>query len=161
MGLNSSLCLMGVSLRLYKKYDGFVMDSTPVMRRRNRPCSYTQGLQSQMSWLCCFLNGGGTIKMRCNAFGASREMLIYGSRKWVLSLHKEDDSMNRMYRIIWSAVRHEYVVVSELTSRKGKEAASCRGSRKHAAVLAARRCLVCCHGCPVKLWPSRKAQQQK
>lgn len=45
--------------------------------------------------------------------------------------------MNRVYRIIWSAVRREYVVVSELTRRKGKEAASCGGSRKHAAVLAA------------------------
>lgn len=33
--------------------------------------------------------------------------------------------MNRIYKVIWSRVRHCYVVVSELAKRAGKEKSTC------------------------------------
>ena len=37
--------------------------------------------------------------------------------------------MNRIYKVIWSKVKHQYVVVSELAHRDGKRSSAATTSR--------------------------------
>ena len=50
--------------------------------------------------------------------------------------------MNKIYKVIWSRVRHCYVVVSELAKRAGKEKSSHLGLAAHLAAGADRKSVV-------------------
>ena len=60
--------------------------------------------------------------------------------------------MNKIYKVIWSRVRHCYVVVSELAKRAGKEKSSHPGLAAHLAAGALCVCLLTLggHGTPAE-----------